>query len=308
MAGEQQQQRDMYVFTHSPCNDGTAAARAFQKIHPTANIIKTAAGCADVSAAEYHNVDIVFLDLCCTLETAGQLAANGCTVSIIDHHQGNVKTFNAIADMLPLHAKNIMVMKPFGCGSAVSLVVDVYDIQTTPLWRLVSEFDTFQFCLFTKNEAMVIYWVMKQEGDSAWERLEKIETDEDLRAEAARNKDAWEHAIKTAIDKIHVSNMTWSVNGGRYQTYVCEVLDHTLTAPLVDMLAARQEPHVDYVLLYRPNIANQQDVYTWSIRRLNQHAPDCHVLAQCMVFNNIRGNGHAGAAGFTTGRKMFFLQ
>lgn len=362
----------MFVYTHGPCNDGRAAARAFRTKHPDVIVVDTPPDCSachkkstvslvrhtdlgmtittgsattgplvsrvargsvadktgliragdtilsvngvslvgrphanavsalstptelELEIATIHRDErVFFLDVCPSPELAAELVSTGCEVNIIDHHVGNVANFERINQKLGHHVGD-MVLEPTGAGSATMLVCLQYGVPVKPLWRLVSEADTYAFDVFTMEETRIVYYVLDQEGDAGWDRLEALTTHQAIKTVAANYRDAWRADVEAQLAGVEIIKAFWTVNGTTYNVRVAEVLDYRLTGLVVDLV---QVEHCDFVLMHRPTDDGR---IKWSVRRGRAGGPDCHLVAQTMG-----GNGHAGAAGFCTSDDSF---
>lgn len=283
------------VYTHAPCNDGQAAARAFTYYYRSQGPVTTVGTDPYCSSVQPHKAETIwFLDVCPTPDQVKTLIDKRCVINVVDHHIGNrakIEEIRRLAGIGP-----VVVFEPTGAGSAVELVCRrVFNQCPLPLWTLISEADTYVFSIFTKEETRIIYYHLEERmnrdnNTDIWGELEKYSVHE-IKQLAAQLRPMWMSWMTRELSQVTLRRGIWRILDTNHHVIVSDVSDWRLKGLIVDQVEAWLDSTLDFVLMATGPM--DQDTTEWSVRRARPDGPDCHTAAQAYG-----GNGHAGAAGF----------
>jgi len=99
-------------FYHSPCSDGIVSVGLVSKYIKDIELVGVKAGCKELTADDYHDKELLFVDLCPEKGLLLQLLENFCEITIWDHHKSSQVAINEVQ-----HAKLNVVfdMERSGC-------------------------------------------------------------------------------------------------------------------------------------------------------------------------------------------------
>lgn len=274
---------EIAVAYHSPCNDGYAAFRVFQQVHPGIVGVPVRAGapCAEIVIPPgITTVWVVDTNLSQEMVTAWR--AQGVEkIHWLDHHLGNVPALEQAPTSIDGEVRRC---EPHG-PSAVIMACGQLGLNPGPFRWLISECDTHQFARHTKADCQAVYHHLRQLDDPGWVDYEAM-SPEDLQR---RIEHVWHEfeVFKRQVLDIPVTFATWLGD----PAVVARVEDWLLVNPYVDRVRV-VAPDAKYVLTYSDLPGGLR---RWSVRSGSVPTGSCHT--KCA---EVGGGGHAEAGGFQT--------
>jgi len=275
------------VVYHSPCNDGYATYRVFNKVMPgvTGVPVRAGAPCEEITIPVGTSI-VWVVDTNLSEDMVQAWRAQGVKfINWLDHHKGNVPKDGAWPSSV---ATEVRRCEPDG-PSAVIMACKELHLEPGPFRCLISEYDTHQFEHYTKEQCQAVYLYLRGAADSLWALCEAM-CHEELYELIGRCIGEF-HVFKRQATAIPVVMVRWLGE----LAVVARVDDWMLVNPFVDR-ARVVAPDAAYVLTYSDKAGG---VRRWSVRSGSQPTGNCHT--KCA---ELGGGGHAEAAGFQTSHEQ----
>lgn len=277
-----------YIVYHKHCLDGITAAAAAYKYNKEYNMnyefIPMDAGKTPEELLSKDNKNILFLDVCPTLDEYHKMLSNSCYVLIIDHHKTAVENFKNHKD------KHIFDMNHSGAYLSwdffYNLINDkfVLLIEDRDLW--INKYPETKF-LFNglcdllnhiddSNSKIPMMLEYMSNYSSIIEKGSLIEEENNLYVESI-----WKNGYTS-----------------QYKDYKCYVME-TKNFNCISDIGSRayQDPQIDFSIVFYPKDHKDPNNNTYCISlRSNKDGKNIDVSQIAKEFG---GGGHRNAAGFT---------